>query len=220
MGDNMNIQINGLDYYYEEYGNSDKTLILLHGNGEDCSIFHELIARLQDKYHIYAIDSRNHGRTTKTNNVTYIDIAFDIAIFIRKLDLKNITIYGFSDGAIVALFLASKLYFEIEAIYLSGINLFPSGIKFKDLRAMKKDYKYTKDPNVLMMINSPYFTKNDFKDLKAKVTLIYGEDDCMRKHHIKLAHKWLVGSKLIIIPGENHGSYIVHSDKLLDYIDL
>ena len=65
-----------------------------------------------------------------------------------------------------------------------------------------------------------YFTKSDFKDLKAKVTLIYGEDDCMKKRHIKLANKWLVGSKLIIIPNENHGSYIVHSDKLLDYIDL
>lgn len=216
----MNIQINGLDYYYEEYGSGDKTLILLHGNNEDCTIFLELIEKLQSRFHIYAIDSRNHGRTTKTNNVTYIDIAFDVAIFIRKLDLKNITILGFSDGAIVALFLASKLYFEIEEICLCGINLFPSGIKFKDFRAMKRDYKYSKDPNVLMMLNSPYFTKNDFNDLKANVTLVYGENDCMKKNHIKLAHKWLKDSKLIIIPGENHSSYIVHSDKVLDYIDL
>ncbi|MBP5551313.1 MAG: alpha/beta fold hydrolase [Bacilli bacterium] len=216
----MNIQINGLDYYYEEYGSGDKTLILLHGNNEDCTIFLELIEKLQSRFHIYAIDSRNHGRTTKTNNVTYIDIAFDVAIFIRKLDLRNITILGFSDGAIVALFLASKLYFEIEEIYLCGINLFPSGIKFKDFRAMKRDYKYSKDPNVLMMLNSPYFTKNDFNDLKANVTLVYGENDCMKKNHIKLAHKWLKDSKLIIIPGENHSSYIVHSDKVLDYIDL
>ena len=216
----MEIQINGLNYYYEEYGSGVKTLILLHGNGEDSSIFLELADRLKDKYHIYAIDSRNHGRTTKTNNVTYIDIAFDIAIFIRKLDLKNITIYGFSDGAIVALFLASKLYFEIDNLYLSGLNLFPSGIKFKDFRSIKRDYKYSKDPNTLMMINSPYFTKHDFDDLKANVTLIYGENDCMKKHHIKLAHKWLKGSKLIIILGENHYSYVIHSDKLLDYIDL
>ena len=216
----MNIQINGLDYYYEEYGSGDKTLILLHGNNEDCTIFLELIEKLQSRFHIYAIDSRNHGRTTKTNNVTYIDIAFDVAIFIRKLDLKNITILGFSDGALVALFLASKLYFEIEEICLCGINLFPSGIKFKDFRAMKRDYKYSKDPNVLMMLNSPYFTKNDFNDLKANVTLVYGENDCMKKNHIKLAHKWLKDSKLIIIPGENHSSYIVHSDKVLDYIDL
>ncbi|MBO7085743.1 MAG: alpha/beta hydrolase [Bacilli bacterium] len=216
----MNIQINGLDYYYEEYGSGDKTLILLHGNNEDCTIFLELIEKLQSRFHIYTIDSRNHGRTTKTNNVTYIDIAFDVAIFIRKLDLKNITILGFSDGAIVALFLASKLYFEIEEIYLCGINLFPSGIKFKDFRAMKRDYKYSKDPNVLMMLNSPYFTKNDFNDLKANVTLVYGENDCMKKNHIKLTHKWLKDSKLIKIPGENHSSYIVHSDKVLDYIDL
>lgn len=216
----MNIQINGLDYYYEEYGSGDKTLILLHGNNEDCTIFLELIEKLQSRFHIYAIDSRNHGRTTKTYNVTYIDIAFDVAIFIRKLDLKNITILGFSDGAIVALFLASKLYFGIEEIYLCGINLFPSGIKFKDFRAMKRDYKYSKDPNVLMMLNSPYFTKNDFNDLKANVTLVYGENDCMKKNHIKLANKWLKNSKLIIIPGENHSSYIVHNDKVLDYIDL
>ena len=217
----MEIMINGLTYYYEESGmNNKKVLLLLHGNNEDSTIFSELVDKLKDKHHIYAIDSRNHGRTTKTNNVTYIDIAFDIAIFIRKLELKNISILGFSDGAIVALFLASKLYFEIDTLYLCGLNLFPSGIKFKEFRAMKKEYKYTKDPNVLMMLNSPYFTKKDFGDLKASVTLIYGENDCMKKNHIKLANKWLANSKLIVIPGENHSSYIVHSTKVLDYIDL
>ena len=217
----MEILINGLTYFYIEEGIDNKnTLILLHGNGESADIFLELIDKLKDKYHIYALDSRNHGRTTKTPNVTYIDIAFDVAVFIKKLNLKNISIYGFSDGAIVALFLASKLYFEIDNIYLSGVNLFPSGIKYKLFRAVKKDYKYTKDPNTLMMINSPYFTKNDFHDLKANVTLIFGEDDCIKKSHIKLIHKWLGYPKLIIIPGENHGSYVEHSTKLLDYVDL
>lgn len=217
----MEIIINGLNYYYEEYGcNNKKVLILLHGNGEDSSIFLELANALKDRYHIYALDSRNHGRSEKTNNVTYIDIAFDIAMFARKLNLKNINILGFSDGAIIALFLASKLYFDVDNLYLCGINLFPSGIKYKDFRSIKRDYKYSHDPNVLMMINSPYFTKNDFNDLKANVTLIFGEDDCIKKSHIKLASRWLKGSKLIILPKENHYSYIVHNDKVLDYIDL
>ena len=217
----MEIGINGLTYYYEEYGMANqKVLILLHGNGEDSSIFSELCESLKGKYHLYALDSRNHGRTTKTNNVTYIDIAFDVSVFIRKLNLKNVSLLGFSDGAIVALFLASKLYFTIDEVYLCGVNLFPSGLKGKVLRAAKRDYKYSHDPNVLMMINSPYFAKHDFDNLQAKVTIVYGEDDCMKKSHIKLVTKWLKGAKLIIIPGENHTSYIVHNTKLLDYIDL
>ena len=175
---------------------------------------------LKDRYHIFALDVRNHGQTTKTNNVTYIDIAFDVAMFIRKLNLKNITILGFSDGAIEALFLASKLYFDIDQLYLAGVNLFPSGIKWKIFREAKRNYKYSKDPNTLMMLNSPYFSKNDFNDLKASVTLLFGEDDCIKNTHMKLAHKWIKGSKLIIIQGENHGSYIYHTNKVLDYIDL
>ena len=111
----MEILINGLNYYYEEYGQDNKNvLIMLHGNNENSSIFAELAEALKSRYHIYAIDSKNHGLTSKTNNVTYIDIAFDVSIFIRKLELKNISILGYSDGAIVALFLASKLYFEID----------------------------------------------------------------------------------------------------------
>ena len=215
----MNIKLNNINYYYQEEGiNNQNVLIMLHGNNEDFSIFSEAIEELKERYHIYALDSRNHGRTDRTQEVHYIDIAFDIAIFIRKLNLQNISILGFSDGAIIALFLASKLYFAIDRLYLCGLNLFPSGIKYKVFRSIKKEYKHTNDRNVQMMLNEPYFSKGDFGDLKAKISLIYGENDCMKKQHIALASKWLK-TEAIIVPGEDHASYIIHNTKILDYID-
>ena len=48
---------NDVELYYEEYGEGSP-FILLHGNGEDHTIFNVLIDELKKHYKVYAIDYR------------------------------------------------------------------------------------------------------------------------------------------------------------------
>ena len=103
----MNIKVNGIDLYYEKTGQGCP-IVLLHGNGESHDIFAVLIKRLSPNYTVYAIDSRDHGKSGKVKSLDYGDMMEDVAAFIRQLDIESPVLYGFSDGGIIGLLLAIK----------------------------------------------------------------------------------------------------------------
>ena len=50
-----------IEHYYIEKG-CGEPLILLHGNGENCDYFRGRIDVFAKRYHIYALDTRGHGK--------------------------------------------------------------------------------------------------------------------------------------------------------------
>lgn len=50
-----------IKHFYVEKGQGDP-IILMHGNGEDCSIFNGQIDVFAQHYHVYALDTRGHGK--------------------------------------------------------------------------------------------------------------------------------------------------------------
>lgn len=62
----MYIHINRQILYYDKTGNGSP-LLLLHGNGEDHTIFDLLIPMLEQHYTVYAIDTRGHGASNPTD---------------------------------------------------------------------------------------------------------------------------------------------------------
>ncbi len=53
-----------IKHFYLEKGIGD-VLILLHGNGENCDYFEHQIKEFSRYYHVYAIDTRGHGKTPR-----------------------------------------------------------------------------------------------------------------------------------------------------------
>lgn len=124
----MNIKVNNVNIYYETYGEGEP-IILLHGNRETHQIFDKLIEQLKGKYKVYAIDSRCHGKSEDTNEISYELMRDDIIEFINKLEIKEPTLYGFSDGGIVGLMVAMKERYLLSKLIVSGVNLNPKRIK-------------------------------------------------------------------------------------------
>ena len=54
----------GIRHYFVEKGNG-KAIILLHGNGADSDYFKGQIDEFAKLYHVYALDTRGHGRTPR-----------------------------------------------------------------------------------------------------------------------------------------------------------
>ena len=76
--------VNGLKLFYHKEG-SGRPVILLHGNGEDHTIFDVAIRDLARSYTVYALDSRAHGKSDPVPSLTYREMAEDVAAFILSL---------------------------------------------------------------------------------------------------------------------------------------
>ncbi|MDO5622119.1 MAG: alpha/beta fold hydrolase [Paracoccus sp. (in: a-proteobacteria)] len=84
-------------------------VVLLHGGLGSRADFARLAAGLQD-FRLIAIDSRGHGRSDLgAAQMSYRQMAEDVATVLERLDLTGAGLIGHSDGGIVALWLASGL---------------------------------------------------------------------------------------------------------------
>lgn len=213
----MNIDVNNITLNYNKRGNGNP-VILLHGNGEDNSIFDKLTDKLKQHYTVYCIDSRNHGKSSKTNDYSYEAMAEDIRCFIEKLQLTNVSLIGFSDGAIVGLLLALQHGSIINKLVLLGVNLQPSDFKKSIYNYMLQEYKENKDPLIKLMLEQPNINLRELKNINIPTLIIGGEHDIFYRQKFRDIAKAIPHSQLMILKGHDHSSYITNEDVL--YPDL
>jgi pimeloyl-ACP methyl ester carboxylesterase len=101
--------IKPLPLYYDEYGDkSNKTILFLHGFGENHHTWRFLVPKLALKYHLVMLDLKGFGDSPKLKDKAYsvYDQALLVNEFIKKEKLKDITLVGRSFGGGVALIMA------------------------------------------------------------------------------------------------------------------
>lgn len=209
----MFIQVNNTKLYYEEYGKGE-VIIFLHGNGEDSKIFYKLKNKLKNNYRCILLDTRFHGKSEKKTINNYSDLKKDLKKFIEKKNLKDINLLGFSDGAITSLLLALEDQAKIKSLILIGVGLSPKDFKEEELEKIEKEYKNTNDPLLKLMLNGPNISLESLKDIIIKTLIIAGENDCYKEEIYVDINKNIKNSKLKIMKGHNHDSYVINSDIL------
>ena len=209
----MKIKVNGIQLNYEKIG-MGKPLILLHGNGEDHHIFDELALTLKDKFTLYLVDSRNHGLSSITRSFHYEEMAEDVHAMTVQLKLSEVSIFGFSDGGIIGLILASKYPDSYEKMIIAGANLNPTGLKKTVLNSMKEEYEIEKNPYLKLMLEEPNISNSDLDRIIIPVLVLAGEKDVVHRNHTYNIHRALKKSKLLILKQRLHGDYVVHSIEL------
>ena len=213
----MNINVNDINLYYEIYGKGTP-IILVHGNGETHQIFDVLIDKLKDNYTVYAIDSRCHGKSEKTEKISYELMAQDMIEFIKKLKINKPIFYGFSDGGIIGLLIAIKEPNLLSKLIVSGANLNPNGISKVILILSKIVYFVTRNKLVRMMVKEPNISIKDLEKINIPTYVLAGKKDVIKEEHTRLIAENIKNSTLEIVPKENHSSYIVHNEKIYNII--
>ena len=79
-------------------------------------------------------------------------------------------------------------------------------------------YFFTRSKYIKMMLNEPNIPIEDLQKITIPVHVLAGEKDVIKLEHTKLIANNIKNSTLEIIKNENHGSYIVHSEKLYEII--
>ncbi|MDO5026931.1 MAG: alpha/beta hydrolase [Tissierellia bacterium] len=204
-----------INIHYVEKGQGSP-IILLHGNGEDSSYFESQIDILSDKYHVFALDSRGHGKTDfGEKELTIRQLAQDLDDFIEEKNLGKVDILGFSDGANIAMIYALDHPDKVGKLILNGGNLVPEGMIEKVYKAIKRHYdKALEDSDhdeearkkaklFSLMVNDPYIDKNDLKKIKNKALVIAGDKDMIRDDHTREIAHYLANSRLVILEGDH-----------------
>ena len=213
----MLVKVNNININYEVCGQGSP-IILLHGNQETHEIFDKLIEKMQVNYTVYALDSRCHGKSDNPDKISYNLMAGDTIAFIKKLKISKPILYGFSDGGIVGLLIAINEPDILSNLIISGANITPDATTKLDTILTKLFYFFTKNKLIKMMLDEPNIPLEDLQRITIPVHVLAGEKDVIRLNHTKLIADNIKNSTLEIVKGENHGSYIIHSDKIYGII--
>jgi len=206
------MSVNCIDLWYSVIG-IGRPIILLHGLRGSHEIFAPLAKELSKDFTVYSIDSRNHGKSSKTMDYSYEAMAEDTAVFIREMKLVNPVIFGFSDGGIVGLMLASEYPDLLSSLIVSGANTNPKGLKRIWRMLYSAAYFFTRDIRIRTCLDGPS-TQIRLDKITVPVLVLTGSRDSIRKEESKHIAGSIPDASLITMANETHGSYVLNSPKL------
>ena len=218
----MFFNINDISIYYEVYGNSKKSIIILPGWGDTRNTFNNIINYFKDDYSIYIFDLLGFGKSNIINKeINIYEYAYLFYSFIKRYDLYDSIIIAHSFGGRILSLLCGyyNLYFnKIILIDVAGINLFSFNRIFnKYLYKSLKLFRYIipkhyKNKYILWLFNK--FSSDDYNNL----------NPCMRKTFSNIVGKDLrkyyksIKTDTLIIWGENDITTSLRVGKYLNKI--
>jgi pimeloyl-ACP methyl ester carboxylesterase len=219
------VQHDGAQIWYATYG-SGAPVVLLHGGlGHSGNWGNQVPALIASGYRPILIDSRGHGRSTRdARPYTYETMAADVLAVLDTLGLEHAAVVGWSDGACIALILATKAPTRVAGVFFFGCNMDPSGTKeltmpnpvldrcfgrhakdYAELSATPDDFKAFVEAVSLMQQTQPNYTAHDLADIRVPVTIVQSEhDEFIKREHAEYLARSIPGADLVILPGVTH----------------
>lgn len=204
-----------IKHFYVEKGQGDP-IILMHGNGENTSIFNGQIDVFAQKYHVYALDTRGHGKTPRGDKpFTIRQFADDLKDFMDEHHIEKAHVLGFSDGGNIAMIFAMRYPERVDRLILNGANLTPAGVKRSIQIPIEIGYRIAKifggksdsaKSHVEMlglMVNDPYVKPEELKAIRAKTLVIAGTKDMITESETRRIAKHIPDSQLVFIEGDH-----------------
>lgn len=204
-----------IEHFYLEKGTGN-ALILLHGNGENSDYFKGQIDEFAKQYHVYAIETRGHGRTPRGEMpFTIRQFADDLLGFMDGHRIAKAHLLGFSDGANIAMVFAMRHPDRVDRLILNGANLNAGGVKrstqipieigYRIARrfAGKSDSARRNAEMLGLMVNDPNVSPEEIAGIQAKTLVIAGTRDMIRESHTRLIAESIPDARLVFVKG-NH----------------
>jgi len=201
-------------------------VLLLHGGEGNSNYFGHLVPMLvQNGYRVIAIDSRGHGRSTRTDTpLTYHLMAADVIQVLDRLKISRVSLVGWSDGGCIGLDLAINHTRRLARLFAFGADADVSGVKedggdtpmFRAyLTRVREEYgrlSPTPDqwPNfdaavMKMWYSLPAYTTDQLRSIAVPTTIADGEhDEAIRPEHVRYMAATIPHARLVIMPGVSH----------------
>lgn len=112
------ISTNGIQIAYEDDGDGDTTLLLMHGLTANRASFEGLMRHgLADGYRVLRVDLRGRGLSDKPETGYHMrDHAEDMLGLLDALGIERVTLVGHSFGGLLSVYMAANMPGKIEKI--------------------------------------------------------------------------------------------------------
>jgi pimeloyl-ACP methyl ester carboxylesterase len=222
--------VNGLQMYYEIYGQG-QPLVLIHGGGSTIeSNFSRLIPLLSKDHQLIAIEEQGHGHTKSIDRpFTFENSADDIAALLDYLKIARADVLGFSNGGSIAMRLAGRHPNKVASVIVASamfrrdgmVKGFWEGMNHVTLENMPKplqdaDRKINPDPKHLDQLfrqdskriqSFKDWPESDLTSIQAPTLILIGDQDVITAEHAVKMSRLFPRGRLAILPA-NHGSYL------------
>jgi len=208
----------GVTLYYETYG-AGRPLLLVHGNGFSIGTLAAQIAFFKEQYRVIAMDSRDHGRSSDSEEpLTYEKMTDDLAALIDHLQLDSVDVVGWSDGGIEALLLGIRHPTKVKKLVAMAANLNPgpraiykeaddliqtmvasTPDSVRNTPQGRRDLKVTG-----LMLKEPNIDPTMLERITAPTLILAGDHDVIRLEHTVEIFNHLPHGQLGIFPNSTH----------------
>lgn len=131
-----------------EIVNEKPTIIFLHAFMTNKYLFYPQFENkiLFSNYNLISFDEYGHGETTSPKNFNYWNNAEDIIKVLDKINIKNYSVVGTSQGGFIAIRMALLNPCNIENLILLGTSAFKESENFKEFsKELRKIWTVDKD---------------------------------------------------------------------------
>lgn len=222
------IEVGGARIWYAEWGarSNSAPVLLLHGGFANSNYFGHLLPALLDHgYRVIAMDSRGHGRSTRSDApYSYHAMADDVMGLLDALRIRRVSVVGWSDGGIIGLDLALNHPDRVAGLFAFGANADVSGAKegvdknpvfaaylarvpgeYRQLSPTPDQWDSFSAAVGKMWEAQPSFSAGQLRSLRVPVVIADGEyDEAIRPEHTRYMASNIPGARLVILSGVSH----------------
>jgi pimeloyl-ACP methyl ester carboxylesterase len=233
--------VDGVRIWYAIFGHGDP-VILLHGGLANSNYWGLQVPALARHYEVIVMDSRGHGRSTRTAApITYDLMASDVLGLMDYLHIRKAAIIGWSDGAIIGLDLAIHHPARVTRLFAFAANSDPSGVKDVskspvftafEARAQREYRRLSPTPNgfkaflaniTRMWATEPHFTGAQLGAISVPTWIVDGDhDEAIKRANTDHMAATIPGAGEMILPEVSHFAMLQEparfNQALLDFL--
>lgn len=219
--------VNGVRLWYAEFGHGEP-VILVHGGLADSNYWGLQIPALAAHYHVIVLDSRGHGRSTRTDTPLGYDLmSSDVLALMDYLHIRKAALVGWSDGAIIGLDIAIHHPDRLTRLFAFAANSDPSGVKDVSQspvftayiqRAAKEYAQLSPTPAQFkaflaniehMWATEPHFTDDQLSHITVPTWIVDGDhDEAIKREDTDHMAGLIPGCGELILPEVSHFAFL------------
>jgi pimeloyl-ACP methyl ester carboxylesterase len=175
---------------------------------------------------VIVLDSRGHGRSTRTDTpIGYDLMSSDVLALMDYLHIRKAALIGWSDGAIIGLDIAIHHPDRLTRLFAFAANSDPSGVKDVSKiftayieRAAREYARLSLTPAQFkaflaniehMWATEPHFTDHQLSHIRVPTWIVDGDhDEAIRRENTDHMAALIPGSGELILPGVSHFAFL------------
>ena len=182
---------------------SGPPLIIVHGLYGSSDNWINIGKRLAEKYTVYMLDQRNHGRSPFADSHTYDDLRDDLLEFFEQHKIEKATLLGHSMGGKVAMWFAADFPEKVEKLVIADITP-------KDYLLLKDDSQFYLHQNILLAMQ-----EIDFSIIKSRNDV----DDFMAEKIDNRQIRQFLLKNVVIVKDTKQYKWRINAEVLYDYLE-